>query len=210
MEKVIVGIDPGKKGAIAILREDGSLLHLYDMPLTATGKGGRVDARKLAGMLAGRCGKAVIEKVGYVPGDGGLAAFSFGESAGAARGVLEALGFDTILVRPQEGRRLHCLKGADNHCLRLWHRPRRRNQDRRRTCHPRSDLKFVEHTGAAIGAGRQSLQDIEIRMQIYGYEMFANRGAAETATGRSLQANENNSQISEVAQSLQDALKKAF
>lgn len=73
-----------------------------------------------------------------------------------------------------------------------------------------SDLKFVEHTGAAIGAGRQSLQDIELRMQIYGYEMLANRGAAETATGRSLQANENNSQIAAIAQGLQDALKKAF
>lgn len=73
-----------------------------------------------------------------------------------------------------------------------------------------SDLKFVEHSGAAIGAGRQSLQDIELRMQIYGYEMLANRGAAETATGRSLQANENNSQIAAIAQALQDALKKAF
>ncbi|MCM8742308.1 hypothetical protein [Pseudomonas koreensis] len=113
MEDVIVGIDPGKKGAIAILREDGSLLDLYDMPLTGKGKSGVVDARKLAGMLAGRCGTAVIEKVGYVPGDGGLGAFSFGESAGAARGVVEALGFDTILVRPQEWRRLHGLKGAD-------------------------------------------------------------------------------------------------
>ena len=113
MERVIVGIDPGKKGAIAILREDGSLLDLFDMPLTAAGKEGRVDARQLAGMLAGRCGTAVIEKVGYVPGDGGLGAFSFGESAGAARGVVEAMGFETILVRPQEWRRLHGLKGAD-------------------------------------------------------------------------------------------------
>lgn len=40
MEKVIVGIDPGKKGAIAVLREDGSLLDLYDMPLTKKGKEG--------------------------------------------------------------------------------------------------------------------------------------------------------------------------
>lgn len=35
MERVIVGIDPGKKGAIAILGEDGSLLDLSDMLLTA-------------------------------------------------------------------------------------------------------------------------------------------------------------------------------
>lgn len=65
MERVTVGIDPGKKGAIAVLSENGSLLDLYDMPLTANGKEGRVDARKLAGMLAGGCGTAVIEKVGY-------------------------------------------------------------------------------------------------------------------------------------------------
>lgn len=119
MEKVIIGIDPGKKGAIAILGEDGSLLDLYDMPLTAAGKEGRVDARKLAGMLQGRCGTAVIEKVGYVPGDGGLGAFSFGESAGAARGVIEALGFDTIFVRPQAWRKLHGLRGADKRVVGL-------------------------------------------------------------------------------------------
>ena len=89
MERVIVGIDPGKKGAIAILSEDGSLLDMFDMPLTAAGKEGRVDARQLAGMLAGRCGTAVIEKVGYVPGDGGLGAFSFGESAGAGLVILD-------------------------------------------------------------------------------------------------------------------------
>lgn len=73
-----------------------------------------------------------------------------------------------------------------------------------------SDMKYVEHSGAAISAMQKAISDMEVRMQIYGYEMLANRGAAETATGRSLQANENNSQIAAIAQSLQDALKKAF
>lgn len=40
--------------------------------------------------------------------------------------------------------------------------------------------------------------------------MLANLVAAETATGRSLQTNESNSQISAIAQSLQDAFKKVF
>ena len=35
MKRVVVWVDPGKKGGIAILGEDGSLLDLYDMPLTA-------------------------------------------------------------------------------------------------------------------------------------------------------------------------------
>lgn len=73
-----------------------------------------------------------------------------------------------------------------------------------------SDMKYVEHSGSAISAMQKAISDIELRMQIYGYEMLANRGAAETATGRSLQANENNSQIAAIAQALQDALKKAF
>ncbi|MFG0756174.1 hypothetical protein ACF8O8_25730 [Pseudomonas sp. TYF_14] len=114
MEKVIIGIDPGKKGAIAILSEDGSLLDLYDMPVTEKGKRGVVDARQLIDMLRGRRGTVVIEKVGYVPGDGGLGAFSFGEAAGVARGVVEALGFDLVMPRPQEWRKWHGLTGADD------------------------------------------------------------------------------------------------
>jgi hypothetical protein len=117
MEKVIVGIDPGKKGAIAVLREDGSLLDLYDMPLTEKGKRGVVDARQLIDMLRGRSGTVVIEKVGYVPGDGGLGAFSFGEAAGVARGVVEALGFDLVMPRPQEWRKWHGLTGAADHLV---------------------------------------------------------------------------------------------
>lgn len=117
MEKVIVGIDPGKKGAIAILREDGSLLDLYDMPLTDKGKKGQVDAGQLAEMLRGRCGTAVIEKVGYIPGDGGQGAFSFGESAGVARGVVSALGFDLVMPGPQQWRKWYGLTGAADHVV---------------------------------------------------------------------------------------------
>jgi len=117
MERVIVGIDPGKKGAIAILSEDGSLLDLFDMPLTEKGKRGVVDARQLIDMLRDRCGTVVIEKVGYVPGDGGQGAFSFGEAAGVARGVVEALGFDLVMPRPQDWRKWHGLTGADDHVV---------------------------------------------------------------------------------------------
>lgn len=125
MEKVIVGIDPGKKGAIAVLREDGSLLDLFDMPLKKIGKDDRVDGAKLAGQLRGYCGTAVIEHVGYIGGgsgekthrDGGKGAFSFGESAGGARCVLEALGFDMIFARPQAWRKLHGLTGASDEAV---------------------------------------------------------------------------------------------
>jgi hypothetical protein len=124
MEKVIIGIDPGQKGAIAVLREDGSLLDLFDMPTKKIGKNTRVDGARLAGLLKGYTGRAVMELVGYMGGgndqsgqkrkDGGKGAFSFGESAGGARCVLEALGFDMIFALPQQWRKLHGLTGASD------------------------------------------------------------------------------------------------
>ncbi|MFU4390310.1 hypothetical protein [Pseudomonas paraeruginosa] len=98
------------------------MLDLFDMPLKKIGKDDRVDGAKLAGQLRGYCGTAVIEHVGYIGGgggektrrDGGKGAFSFGESAGGARCVLEALGFDMIFVRPQAWRKWHGLTGADD------------------------------------------------------------------------------------------------
>jgi len=125
MEKVIIGIDPGQKGAIAVLREDGSLLDLFDMPVKKIGKNTRVDGARLAGLLRGYSGKAVMEQVGYIGSgggdkkrkDGGKGAFSFGESAGGARCVLEALGFDMVFALPQQWRKLHRLTGASDEAV---------------------------------------------------------------------------------------------
>lgn len=127
MEKVIIGIDPGQKGAIAVLREDGSLLDLFDMPTKKIGKNTRVDGARLAGLLKGYTGMAVMELVGYMGGgndqsvqkrkDGGKGAFSFGESAGGARCVFEALGFDMIFALPQKWRKFHGLTGASDEAV---------------------------------------------------------------------------------------------
>ncbi|WP_122454739.1 DUF4055 domain-containing protein [Pseudomonas viridiflava] len=58
------------------------------------------------------------------------------------------------------------------------------------------DLKYVEHSGAAIGDGRDSLKDLEAKMQSYGSDLLENSGAVETATGRALRAGENQQQDS--------------
>ena len=68
MERVIIGIDPGQKGAIAVLREDGSLFELFDMPIKKIGKDNRVDGVKLAGLLHGYTGRDVFELAGYIGG----------------------------------------------------------------------------------------------------------------------------------------------
>lgn len=65
-----------------------------------------------------------------------------------------------------------------------------------------SSLAYVEHSGQAITAGRQSIVDIEHAMASYGAEMLQNTGAVETATGRALKAGENNNQIAMLATSM--------
>lgn len=46
-----------------------------------------------------------------------------------------------------------------------------------------ADLKYVEYSGAAIGAGRESIRDLEAKMQSYGLDMLENSGVAETVQG---------------------------
>ncbi|WP_256662840.1 DUF4055 domain-containing protein [Pseudomonas sp. URMO17WK12:I11] len=73
-----------------------------------------------------------------------------------------------------------------------------------------ADLKYVEHSGAAIGAGRDSLKDLEAKMQSYGSDMLENNGAVETATGRALRAGETNNRIAMIALNLASAVEKVL
>lgn len=73
-----------------------------------------------------------------------------------------------------------------------------------------ADLKYVEHSGAAIGAGRDSLKDLEAKMQSYGSDMLENNGAVETATGRSLRAGETNNRVAMIALNLASAVERVL
>ncbi|NDC09657.1 MAG: DUF4055 domain-containing protein, partial [Oxalobacteraceae bacterium] len=47
---------------------------------------------------------------------------------------------------------------------------------------PNAKLTYVEHTGAAVEAGRQSLKDLEEKMSSLGMQMLAKRSGNMTAT----------------------------
>lgn len=72
-----------------------------------------------------------------------------------------------------------------------------------------ANLRYVEHSGAAIGAGRDSLKDLEAKMQAFGGAMLENTGPVETATGRALKAGETNNRIAMIALNLASALEEA-
>lgn len=51
---------------------------------------------------------------------------------------------------------------------------------------PQGRFYYVEHSGAAINAGRTHLQDLEMQMALYGAQLLKPRPDRETATARSL------------------------
>lgn len=89
--KVIIGIDPGAAGGIAIMN-DGKL-DAWPMPPTPT---------DLIDMLRPLADGATcyLEKVGGMPGNGGSAMFNFGKGYGYIEMALIALGIPTVTVTP--------------------------------------------------------------------------------------------------------------
>jgi hypothetical protein len=70
-----------------------------------------------------------------------------------------------------------------------------------------ADMKFVEHSGAAIGAGRDALEALKDEMRQAGAKLLAPQGAsAKTATQASEEAARENSALGAMAQNLEDTL----
>lgn len=100
---MILGIDPGLDGGIAII--SGSHIELLETIPTEKKTGfikRQVDAQKLSNIL--RVYPDIVcylEKVASRPGQGVGSVFSFGDTYGTIRGVLGALNIPTYYVSPQ-------------------------------------------------------------------------------------------------------------
>ena len=71
-------------------------------------------------------------------------------------------------------------------------------------------LQWVEHSGQAIGAGRQDLKDLEFQMETHGLQLLVARPGGQSATGEALDAQKETSTLSMTADELQDALEQAL
>ncbi|WP_395160412.1 hypothetical protein [Ilumatobacter sp.] len=149
---LIVGVDPGKTGAIALLDHLGELISVYDMPII----GKHVSVAQLSEtfssltlpLTVARCatvGEAicVIEDVSSSPQMGVTSAFSFGRSKGVVEAMAAAQGMRLVYVSPAK-----------------WKRDMRLNKDkgkarematRRWPQHARSFM-LVKHDGRAEAA----------------------------------------------------------
>jgi crossover junction endodeoxyribonuclease RuvC len=102
---IIVGIDPGLSGAIAVIGVAGRM-DVYDIPtfdLVRNGKKKReVDIYALARLPCwDNIDYAWLEQVGAMPGQGVSSVFSFGQTYGIIKGILAArqVPFDTVTPR---------------------------------------------------------------------------------------------------------------
>lgn len=102
---MILGIDPGLDGAIAVALPRS--LRIHDMPTLSILRGGKnkreIDLAALAKLLAPLpmvvC-HAFVEQVGAMPGQGVTSMFSFGRSYGSILGILAALKVPVTHVPP--------------------------------------------------------------------------------------------------------------
>lgn len=78
------------------------------------------------------------------------------------------------------------------------------------TTNENADAKWVEHTGAAIEAGRTDLQDLENYMTILGTEPLVIRPGNRTATAEAIDEGKNQSSIQAWIRSLESTLEKAY
>ena len=102
----IIGIDPGLKGAIAVL-ENNKVKEIFDVPVMPEGKKNKrqLNSAQLVKMLKNISYNkeetvVVVENVSAMPGQGVTSMFNFGQTFGAIKGICAALELPIFFVRP--------------------------------------------------------------------------------------------------------------
>ena len=115
---IIFGIDPGVSGAISVLKKEGQIIEVYEMPTMIDGKKNKrqVNGAEVTNILKNqlmnhndkiessndheKIAKVVVEHVTAMPGQGVTSMFNFGQSFGVIKGICAALKLPIYYVRP--------------------------------------------------------------------------------------------------------------
>ena len=114
---LIIGIDPGIKGAICILK-DGKILDVFDMPIMPVGKKNKsqVNGSQIYNEIHKaiidedkKDIKVVIEQVSAMPGQGVTSMFNFGQSFGVLKGIFSAMQIPMDFISPVKWKKYYNL-----------------------------------------------------------------------------------------------------
>lgn len=144
--KIIIGIDPGASGAIAVFKTE---MKVFKMPDNVH------DIRDL--FISISLDKreedpiqVYMESVHAMPGNGGCSLFTFGKGVGQIEGVLAALNLSVIMVTPQKWQKHFSLpKKKDFQTKTLW-KARLRQEALKRF--PITEIKREEGDAVLIAA----------------------------------------------------------
>ena len=162
---VILGIDPGATGAIALYDTETKAVTVVDMPTVEIKRGKRTvrevhapylqnDVEMLTAVPGQRV-YAYIEKVAAMPGQGVSSMFSFGRALGIVEGVLAALSIPVTFVSASVWTRtMGVVDGKDGSRKRASQMfPAQAEKFRRSKDDGRADAALI----AAYGAAQQQL-----------------------------------------------------
>lgn len=96
----VLGIDPGKNGAVSFYDGDENEIVVQSLPWSDEEK--RLDGLAFMRMIDGfrPIDLCVVEQVGAMPGQGVTSTFTFGKAYGSILGVCDAAGLNVHLVSP--------------------------------------------------------------------------------------------------------------
>lgn len=154
---MIVGIDPGIRGAAAALNGD-SFVDVIDLPTIQVGKRAEIDTTKFYRWLNKvRPRKIVIEHVHSMPREGAVGAFRFGVAVGMLRALSQVTVHEVEMVEPHVWKRYFDLLHADKDESRqlaivLW--PEHAGELKRMMDHQRAEAMLIARWGLRPPIGR--------------------------------------------------------
>jgi crossover junction endodeoxyribonuclease RuvC len=139
---LIVGIDPGLSGALAVLTATGEFERVCDLPVIRDRSLAWIDGSELQSTLLdalrGRAARAVVERVSAMPKQGVASSFAFGVGFGSILSVLQAMHVSVELITPAVWKRALGLS-RDKHA----------SLHKARLLFPTAELHLAKHEGRA-------------------------------------------------------------
>ncbi len=136
------GIDPGAKGALAIVDQEGNQVGLFDLPLIEDRNTCWVDGSELTSMILRTKGaeqiSVAVERVASMPRQGVSSTFKFGCNFGSILGALRVLQVPILLYPPATWKKFHLLSSDKKASL-----------HKARMMFPQSELHLEKHEGRA-------------------------------------------------------------